>query len=100
MRGTPGQPLQVLTGGGEKIYEDLRQNEELTSEEPTRHGPCCAAVHQARAPMPLTTAHDSPSRLTIPSRPHAVLTVMWLAAISGGVFALDRGTGLPHVQHL
>jgi hypothetical protein len=50
--------------------------------------------------MPLTTAHDSPSRLTIPSRPQAVLTVMWLAAISGGVFALDRGTGLPHVQHL
>jgi len=25
---------------------------------------------------------------------------MWLADISGGVFALDRGTGLPHVQHL
>jgi diguanylate cyclase (GGDEF)-like protein len=50
--------------------------------------------------MRLTTALDSPSPLTIPSRPHAVLTVMWLAAISGGVFALDRGTGLPHVQHL
>jgi diguanylate cyclase (GGDEF)-like protein len=50
--------------------------------------------------MPLTTAHDSPSRLPIRSRPRALLTVMWLAAISGGVFALDRGTGLPHVQHL
>lgn len=50
--------------------------------------------------MPLPTAHDSPSRLTIRSRPRALLTVMWLAAISAVVFALDRGTGLPHVQHL
>lgn len=50
--------------------------------------------------MPLTTAYDSPSRLTIRSRPRTLLTVMWLAAISAGVFALDRGTGLPHVQHL
>jgi diguanylate cyclase (GGDEF)-like protein len=50
--------------------------------------------------MRLTTAHNSPSRLPIRSRPRALLTVMWLAAISAGVFALDRGTGLPHVQHL
>ena len=50
--------------------------------------------------MRLTTAHDSPSRLPTRSRSRALLTVMWLAAISAGVFALDRGTGLPHVQHL
>ena len=50
--------------------------------------------------MQLTTGGDLPSRLRERSRPRITREILCLAALTAAVFALDRGTGLPHVQHL
>jgi K+-sensing histidine kinase KdpD len=51
------------------------------------------------APMQLTRREPS-ADLTVRFQPRARVAVMLVAAITMLVFALDRGTGLPHVQHL
>jgi diguanylate cyclase (GGDEF)-like protein len=51
-------------------------------------------------PMQLTTGQHSPSTLSRRSPPRAAVALLLLAIVMLVVFALDRGTGLPHVQHL
>ena len=50
--------------------------------------------------MQLTSGQQPSPHLRVGSRPGTGLSVVWLGTVAVAVFALDRGTGLPHVQHL
>src|SRR5262245_51661801 len=50
--------------------------------------------------MRLTNEHSHAASLPAPARWPGLFAVGGLGVVMAGIFALDQGTGLPHVQHL